>query len=111
LFSRKIWISIRTVVSEDESISIKEVADLIVKAIGFEGEYTVGATFLGLFLCLTTSILWFSLIQQNPMDNSASRRPTPNFYDLLADSNSPPSVQVRDDHKGCSRVKKAHGCH
>jgi len=31
-------------VSEDESISIKEVADLIVKAIGFEGEYTFDTT-------------------------------------------------------------------
>lgn len=28
-------------VGEDEEISIKEVADAIVKAIGFEGEYTV----------------------------------------------------------------------
>lgn len=29
------------VVGEDEEVSIKEVADAIVKAVGFEGEYTV----------------------------------------------------------------------
>ena len=28
-------------VGEDEEVSIKEVADAIVKAVGFEGEYTV----------------------------------------------------------------------
>jgi len=31
-------------VGEDEEISIKEVADSIVKAVGFEGDYSVRAT-------------------------------------------------------------------
>ena len=38
-------------VGEDEEVSIKDVADAIVKAIGFEGEYTVisidGLSFTG----------------------------------------------------------------
>ena len=31
-------------VGEDEEVSIKEVADAIVKAVGFKGEYTVTAS-------------------------------------------------------------------
>jgi hypothetical protein len=44
---------LKFVVSEDESISIKEVADLTVKAIGFEGEYTVGTIFLSVLILWT----------------------------------------------------------
>jgi len=41
-------------VGEDEEVSIKEVADAIVKAVGFEGEYTV-----------TYPHAWLSLTEAN----------------------------------------------
>lgn len=37
-------------VGEDEEVSIKEVADAIVKAVGFEGEYSVTHLMRGLSL-------------------------------------------------------------
>lgn len=39
-------------VGEDEEVSIKEVADAIVKAVGFEGEYTVTSLMARLLLGL-----------------------------------------------------------
>ena len=43
-FQSPLWCSLvdsSVIVGEDEEVSIKEVADAIVKAVGYEGEYKV----------------------------------------------------------------------
>jgi GDP-L-fucose synthase len=40
------FVSPNPTVGEDEEVSIKQVADAIVKAVGFEGNYTVRTPFL-----------------------------------------------------------------
>jgi hypothetical protein len=58
-------------VGEDEEVSIKEVADAIVKAVGFEGNYTVTANSR---LCsVHTTDGQYSLIPTGQMGSSVSQ--------------------------------------
>lgn len=75
---------------EDEEISIKDVADAIVKAVGFEGDYQVR-------LAIGTGLM-SSLIHPRRTDNTASPRQMPSFKDSPVVSSSPLSRRL------CSRV-------
>ena len=65
----------QVVVGEDEEVSIKEVADAIVKAVGFEGKYSVRRSNLSPFL---HTRLLFSLIQLARTANSGNQPRTRN---------------------------------
>lgn len=63
-------------VGEDEEVSIKEVADAIVKAVGFEGDYSVRDGSYGPFANWVALTCYFSSTPVAPMVNSGNLRPT-----------------------------------
>jgi len=68
------------IVAEDEEVSIKELADAIVKSIDFKGEYTVCPFIFLNALHLLTSNTCHSSIPVVRMANSASLRQTKSYF-------------------------------
>lgn len=85
-------------VGEDEEVSIKEVTDAIVKAVGFQGEYTVRISPCLLYFTITSRLIsnndQYSSTLHVRMVNSANLLRTKNFYLWLMDSNSRLSQKV-----------------
>ena len=71
-------------VGEDEEVSIKEVTDAIVKAVGFQGEYTVRISRYLLYFTITSRLTsnngQYSSTLHVRMVNSANLLRTKNFY-------------------------------
>lgn len=69
--------------SENEEVSIKEVADAIVQAVGFKGDYTVCLDYLwslyDSFGRADYDFWRFSSTLPRPMASTANLLPTPNF--------------------------------
>ncbi len=74
------------IVGENEEISIKQVANAIVKAIGFEGDYKVRVRCFG--RTAMNYLLFCSLILHERMGSIGNLLPMPNFLILLVTSNS-----------------------
>jgi hypothetical protein len=79
---RKLTCSLIATVGEDDEVSIKEVADAIVKAIGFEGKYTVRQrSVLASYVLIPSA---YSSILQSLMVSSAKPPPTRSCSPLWA---------------------------
>ena len=84
-------------VGEDEEVSIKEVADAIVKAVGFQGDYAVGPI-LTVHLSIRHSTNLNDIPSSTPLgqtDNSVSPLPTRSCFLSSASFSSPLSIKVR----------------
>lgn len=83
---------IEILVGEKEEVSIKQVADAIVKAVGFTGEYSVSFAVTG--KGPKTEIICSSILPR-PMDSTRRLHPMPSSSNTSPTSNSLHSKKVR----------------